>query len=437
MATITASGIGSGLDVENIVSKLVALEEIPLKKLQSDQSILKAQLSAFGQLKSNISTFETAADALGSTDKFKVFSASSSDSTAFTATADSTSAIASLDVTVTQLATPGKFVADAVTSTDTFGGGDLTIDVGGSSFTVTTTTTDTITDIQSAINSASDNTGVTASVLVEDSGTRLILTSNSTGTANEITITDGLATSLNLTQSAANQAKDSIIDVDGFTVTQSSNTVTGAIQGVTLNLLTEGGSSTLTVAKDEASITSSVNSFISAFNTLRTQLVSFRSEGAQLEADNTVLTMQNQFDSIINTEASLSGVSFSTFAEIGITRNKAGDFELDSDIFSTALSTDFDGISQLFADTDEGFISRLEAAATSFSSFDGLIDAREDGLNARIKDNQSSQDGLTRRLEIVERRIRAQFTALDSLVGSLQSTGSFLSQQLSSIPTPG
>ena len=135
---------------------------------------------------------------------------------------------------------------------------------------------------------------------------------------------------------------------------------------------------------------------------------------------------------VINTApVGLTG-TFTSLSELGIKTNaESGDLELDSTEFSDALDTDFASVSELFAHDDQGFAFRFDALADEFLDTDGVIDSREDGLNDRIRDYRDDQSDMERRLELKEKALRSQYAALDSLVGSLQNTGSFLIQQLS------
>jgi flagellar hook-associated protein 2 len=437
MASITSAGIGSGLDVEGIVTKLMALERIPLNNLKSKEKQLDSQISAFGFVKSSLAEFQKAVADLASADKFKVFAPTSSNESVATVTADSAAATGTFDVITTQLAQRNKFTGDAVADgTTVVGTGTLTLAVGADSFDVVIdSSNDELNQIRDAINNATDNKGVTASVLTDDAGSRLILTSDDTGTANALTIssTGDVATNLNLVEK--DQALDSIATIDGFTVTNTTNKVTGAIQGVTMDILTLG-SSTINVNRDDAQISSNVGKFVSAFNKLGKDIEAVREKGATLEADNTVLSVQNGINSVFNTSANITNGDFSFLAEVGLTRNELGEFVLDSSMLTTALDSDFEGVASLFSDDTEGFMSRLDDMVTGFNAFDGIVATRTEGLTTQVSDNRDQQDKFEVRLTIIEQRIRRQFSALDVLVGKLQSTSSFLTQQLANLPGP-
>ncbi len=438
MAQIQAPGAGSGLDINNIVSQLVALERRPINVLDSKQNLAEAQLSAFGQLKSSISTFQSALSDLSSVSKFQVFAPTSSNDSIFSATADENAVEGNYDLVVSNLAESQKLASAAFADPEAeVGEGTLSLTVAGNSFNVAIDSTNSsLYGIRDAINSAVDNVGVTATVINENGGSRLLLTSDETGTANtvSVTATNGGSGDLsqldgaNLTEIRA--AEDAALTIDGFSVTSSSNQIQDAISGVSLNLTGEG-SATLDVARDDAAITSSVQAFADAFNALRDEIDSQRS--GHLEADGTLLAVEQAILGELNKGQAITGSNSTYLSEVGIALDKAGRIQVDSVELQTALDNDFRSFANLLAAPDEGFTFRLDELASGFLETDGLIDAREDGLNNTISRYEDQKENLEFRLEIIEKRIRAQFTALDTLVSNLNATGSFLSQQLSSI----
>jgi len=430
---ISAPGIGSGLDVNSIVNQLVAIERQPINRLQADKANLNAQVSAFGTLKSALSTFQDALASLKTVSAFQVFTATSGDSTAFTATADSTAAIGSTNIQVTQLAVADKQasvgIADTGTTTLGTAGDTVQFTVNGNSFTVNGGGL-TLSQLRDAINNATDNVGVTATILSETpTSNRLVLTSDNTGTANAITtaFTGTLGTDLGLTSVTA--PKDAQITVDGFTVTRSSNTISDALSGVTLTLLgTNTTAAPLTISRDTDTVKTNIQSFVDAFNTLKSTMDSLDSK--ELQADSTLRSIQNAIQSVLNTPPA-SGSSFSYLSEIGVALQKDGTLAVDSTLLDPALAANFSNVAQLLANDDQGFLFRLDNSVTGFTQFGGLIDARNDGLNDRISTVDDRITSAERRLQITEKRLRSQFTALDTLLGQLNGTSSFLTQQLS------
>ena len=448
MATFSAPGIGAGIDGNSIITQLLAIQARPLNNIKRQQSAVQAQISAYGSLKSAVSTFKSALSDLVSADKFKQHAATSSDESAFTVSATSSAAAGNSSITVVSLADSHKRAssayADAVT--DIGGTGTIDITVNGSTSSITVAAGATLTDIKNAINEAGDNPGVTASIINEAGGSRLILTSDDTGLTNAISITttdddlnntDALGLSkLFYVGTGADQyareitaAADANLTVDGFTVNSASNSVTGVIEGVTIKL--EGaGSGTLAVASDDEAVTETVQGFVTAYNDLRSTLSTMYEN--DLNRDSTIRTIEQSLLSIMGSSTTTTGV-FTHLSSIGITRDKEGTMSLDSSKLTTALSTDFDSVTALFSDATEGIAVRLESYADDLLDFDGLLATREEGLNNRIRSFDDQIDRWKLRLVAIEKRYAKQFASLDATIAGLQGTSSFLSAQMTSL----
>ena len=444
---LSAGGVGSGLDVNGIVSQLMSLERAPLDRLTTQKTELDAKLSAYGQLKSALSTFQTAMGGLSSLDKFQVFSVASSNEDSFTATADSAASVANHSISVEALANAHKFTtndggltsyADANASIGTTG--TLEIAQGASSFQITIDgTNDTLDGIKNAINDAADNTGVTASIVNTGTESRLVLTADDSGTANEISIgaatTASVATALDFGTIAGNEAANASVIVDGISISSSTNVITDAISGVSLTLkqAVPGVPETLNVARDDAKVKESVQTFVDGYNDLRRVIKSMGGENGTLQGDSGLLSIERQMQGILNNAA--SGLTYGYLSEVGITSNAEGELTLDDSDFDAIVNSGFSDLADLFADSTEGFAVRFESMADGLIASDGLIKARETGINSTISSVEDRQLSLEYRLEIVESRYLRQFSALDSLIAQMNSTSSFLSQQLANIPS--
>lgn len=448
---ISSPGIGSNIDVNGLVGQLLALEARPLNTLKQRKSQYNAELSAFGKVSSDLSAFQSAVSALKTSDSFKVFTATAADTTYLTSSADSTASAGSHSITITQLAKAQKLFSEAFadTATTTIGTGSLTIGNGASSFAVTIdSSNNTLDGIVNAVNSASSNFGISASIVNDGTGYRLLFSPNDTGTAYAVTVAvtdtgDSVDTDANglsrlsytaggyvLSQTQA--AQNAIITVDGLTgINSASNTVTDVIQGVTLNLKKDGGvSTTLDVAVDTDAITTNATTLVTAYNKLITDISDLHKKGGQLEADNTLLTIQSQLVNVFNAQASISGNAYSYLAEVGIAIQANGTLAINSADFKSALSSKLNDVVKLFTDTTEGFSQRLYTEAGRLLQADGVIDAKNDGLAARISNLDLRIDQFQTRLTSTEARLRKQFSTLDSLLGSLNATSSLLSRQL-------
>lgn len=451
MPAITSAGLGSGLDIEGLVSKLVAAEGQPASvRLNTKEAKLQTDLSALGSLKGALSAFQTSLQGLKDVSAFQARTAISSNTDLFTVSADSSAVAGSFSIKVEQLAQSAKMRSGDFTSdTAVPGAGTLAIGLGASSFDITVASDTTLAGIRDAINKASDNPGITATLIKVDSGSQLVLTSDKVGAANAISITatdtdalDGndltrLSTaSLTSIQSAA----DAIIYIDGQKVTKTSNSLSDVISGVTISLKKADPlkTETLSIALDKESAKSKVNDFIKAYNSLAGTMSSLSSYNAQtkqagqLFGDATLRGVQNQIRQVLaNPVQGVAGVS--TLAEIGIKTNKSGMLELDSTKLDSVIASNFEAVSQLFA-SGNGLATRFDNVLTNYLSFDGALSSRVDGVNKQIGDINDQRDKLNLRLTAIEARYRKQFTAMDALLGQLQATGSYLTQQLANLP---
>lgn len=442
---ITASGVGSGLDIENIVSQLMTLERQPLVALQRKESDYQAQLSSYGRLKSAISSFKDAMGDLGDVEKFKVFSSTSSNEDVLTATTSSAAAGGIYGLDITRLAQNHKMGSSEFAPTDTIGGGAgdaITITVDGSDLTVDMSSAMTLAELRDAINDDDANPGVTASLLnTGDNTQRLILTSNESGYDKRMELTYGGTVGTTLGFGTVNRDANDVVmvdlteldaafTVDGFDITADSNKASGVIDGITLELK-QVGAATLKIDRDTETIKESAQALVDAYNQVDDTIKSLRN--GNLSGDSTLLSIQRQMRNLLNEPpVGLSG-SYSSLSEVGIKTNaETGALEFTASDFEDALDQDFSGVSQLFANDDQGYAFRFAALADSMLDTDGLLDAREDGINDRIDDLKDGQDRMELRLELKEKALRAQYAALDSLVGQLNSTSSFLLQQLGS-----
>lgn len=441
---ITAAGVGSGLDIENIVSQLMSIESQPLFALRRRESEFSAQLSAYGQLKSGLSSFQDAMAELSSLDKFRIFESTSTDEDVLTASADGSAAAGLYSVDITRLAQNHKQGSDEFADTATFGGtaGDsMILTVGADAITVDLTTAQTLSEIRDTINADAANPGVTATILNTGTGTqRLVLTADDSGYDNRVQLSYGgtiNAASFNLSTLNKDDLGATLVDlteldaaysVDGFALTSASNNVTNVIDGLTLELK-QVGSADLTLSRDTDSIKESVQTFVDAYNNVQSNLAVLGS--GTLSGDSSLRSIQSQLRNVLNTApVGLTG-SFNALSQVGITTDaKTGELIFNEVDFEDALDTDFTSVSELFAHDDQGIAFRFDVVAEGLLDTDGLIDTREDGLNDRIRNIQDDQLNFEARLELKEKALRSQYAALDSLLGSLNQTSQFLFAQL-------
>lgn len=452
MATTTSTSSTFGaLDVGSLVSQLMAVERQPINKLNAKVSSNQAKISSFGTLKGLVSGLQTAVQGLST--KLQGFSATASDTSAVSAIAASSAVAGSYTINATSLAKAhGLAAAGQVDDTAAISAGASTV-----TFTVGTTSTDitiaagaTLQDIRSAINTA--NIGVTATIVNDGSGTpyRLALSSNSTGLDNaisSITVKAGGDAALNNllaynpTENAPAPvvpmvetvpASNAVFTVNGIQITKSSNTVTDAIQGVTLTLSKEATPATLTVARDQAAVSTAASEFVDAYNTLSSQLKSLSAYGTTttaaptLAGDGTVRLMRDQLRDIFLTAP--TGGTLTSLAQVGITTQADGTLKLDSSKLTSAMASDFGDVSNLLASAT-GYATRLDEWSTSVVQTSGLIDKHTSSLDSYIKGYSEQIEKLEVRMTILQKQYTSTYTLLNTMLSSMNSTSSYLTQQ--------
>jgi flagellar hook-associated protein 2 len=450
---IAASGIGSGIDILGLVDQLVNSSRARPEQLLDDrESKLSGQISSIGTLKSAISTFQDSLEKLNDPASFLVYSGSSSDETVATLTAGATAQPGTFGINVTQLAVANKVSTTAFADSDTtaVGTGNLTVaNANGDSFMLSFAGSgdNTLDAIAKSINDASDNFGVTATVINIDDGiggfdSKLVITANETGEDYALTLTaDPSLNALdNATGSLANvtTAKNAIIEIDGVAnvFTSQSNKVTGAIDGVTLDLV-KLGTTTAIVAADQDGIVENVEAFVDSYNkmiaTFNIQTAYNDGEAGPLFSDATIRSLRSQITTTIADTVPSATSSYNSLSALGITTNDNGELSLDSAELKEALDADFDSVSIVFTATD-GIATRLDTSVEQYTKFAGLLDSKKDSLNTRLDLVGDARERLEYRIGKMEARLTAQFIAMDGLLASLNSTGSFLTQQLANLP---
>ena len=219
---------------------------------------------------------------------------------------------------------------------------------------------------------------------------------------------------------------DANYTIDGYALTAASNTVSGVVDGITLNLK-DVGTSTLSLSRDDDAIKESVQSFVDAYNALYKTIDSLSKN--ELSGDSTLRSIQNAIRGEYNRATTGLSGSYSSLVQIGInTDARSGRLSLDSSNLTEALDTDFQSVAELFADNTEGFAARLAGVADTLLGSDNFVKAREEGLRARIDSEELSILSWEARLELKETALRAKFASLDSLIGSMQGTMAFVSR---------
>jgi len=455
MATISSTGIGSGLDINSLVTQLVAAERAaPEQRINRDTSKVTTEFTAMATLKGAMSSFQAAVNALKGADAFAPRKATVSDEEAFTASVTSKAAAGNYDVEVVQLATAAR-VGSALFPAgpdSVVGTGTLTVAMGDKSFSVDITSDNSLAAIRDAINSSKDNPGVRATLIrdTSGSGSYLVLSGSKTGADNAITVSStgadaGLAQLVTDFQTVDPDrdvtAQDAIVFVSGYEIHSDTNKVSGAIDGVTLSLkkAEDGALVSLNVERDDATIQKRAETFVSAYNVLAQQIASLSrydattKTGGPLLGDSMLRSLDSQVRRILSQPVAGATGGYTTLASLGITTNVNGTLQLDASRFSDALAADPDAVSRIFTATDSGVAPRLADFLQTKLSSTGEFAARDQRIADKRRDLAKQTDALDVRMEMIQARYMKQFTALDSMLSQLQSTSSYLSQQTTSL----
>jgi flagellar hook-associated protein 2 len=445
---LTSVGLGSGLDINGIVSALVTSEQAPkVAQFNSKEGAINAEISALGSLKSALSEFKDSLSFLSKTDSFDSQSLSVSKNTYLTSSVTNSAVSGSYSVSVEQLAQSQKVGSLAVSDvTAPLDEGSLNFAVDGNSFDIAVTAEDTLQTLVAKINADENNVGITATIVNSDDGAKLVLTSNKTGTANNVIVsaTDtGAGTVLadTFAMTELQPAKDSIVYIDGLKLTSSSNTVEGAIDGVTLNLREADIAqlTTLTVKQNTNSIKSGIKSFVEAFNAMSktiTDLTSYNSAtqtAAVLQGDSLPRGIQSQLRGVISSAFSTSGGNLS-LASIGITTTRSGTLEIDDDILTEALKNNVTGIKEMFTTEETGAATKLDSYLDSYVGTGSIIDSRDTSLDSNLERLNDQREVFARKMASFEARLFKQYNYMDLIVGQLSTQSSDLQSRLDSLP---
>ncbi len=467
MAGISSIGVGSGLPLDSLIERLVAAERAPVEnRLNLKEAGLQAKLSAFGILKSAVSSLQDSLKGMTKVGTERV--ATSGDDSVLSATAQSTALVGEYNVQVSQLASVHSLASKAYDDPNSIvGSGTLTIDFGTTEYdpdtdvyTGFTTTADkgphtvtidntnnTLEGIKNAINEA--EIGVNAVIVNDGLGYRLLLSSEETGAENslQISVTDDTggeladlafnATATNMEQTVA--AQDANITINGLEVTSQSNAVSDAIPGVTLDLKNTSDEKSIKVdiELDKQKLTEALEGFVTEYNALNEQLKSFTNynaetqEAAVLLGENSVRGLKSQLQNSLVSAVEGESVTdaFRHLVDLGVKTDENGELSVDSAALSDAIDQDFAAVVGLL----QGFGETLDDSLWNFLSTGGILDSRTRGIQTRLDNISEQRFELNLRIESLEERLVKQFGALDTLLGQLQNTSAFLAQQLSSL----
>lgn len=471
IGTISSAGLGSGLDVNSIVSQLLALERKPIDMLAATRSKLDAQLSSYGKLQSSLSSVRDAARSLTDATAWTPTTVNSVDAAAVSAVSSGSTPPGSYAVEVSRLASAQSLTSGVLPApTAVVGTGTLTIELGQwftnppdftptagvSSVSITIAPgEDTLEKIRDKINAA--GAGVAASIVNDASGARLALRSSETGELNgfRITVADGDgnngdAAGLSLLaynpasgvsqMTQAQAAANAQLTINNIPISSASNTLTDVLDGLTVRIgRVTTGPVDVVVTRDNETIKKSITAFADAYNNLvklmreQTSYDETSKKAGALQGDRGAVALLNRLRTMIGANSDASA-TFRRLADIGLEPQRDGTLKVDTTKLDSAVGR-LDELKTFFSRDDvgtanDGFATTLRQFADLTLASDGVLTTRQDGLRQRIDQIQDRAAQLEDRLALTEKRLRAQYTSLDRNMASLTALQSYVAQQV-------
>ena len=469
MASISSPGIGSGLDVNSIISQMMAVERRPLQLLQTSASSIDTKISSYGQVKSALSALYDAANGLMSPSVWQSKQISSTDKDVLTGSVSTAAGVGNFSVQVTALASRQSLASGSFASGALMGSaGTLSLQTGrwdaaGTGFTgagaavpISIEASDTLADVASKINSA--NAGVSAVVVKGTNGDQLLVRGTNTGQENGFALSalqngsppapgsalsklvydqDSVAAAqASMTRTV--MAQDATFTINGIEATSATNTVTDVVPGVTLNLLkTSTTPVEVTVSADKKAVRDKVEAFQQAYNKINTLLAEQTrydqgSKTAQpLQGDSTATGLQNALRGLLGRPDATG----TYFTNVGLELQRDGSLSINATKLDAALN-DLPKLEQnLTASTGnvatDGLVTRMRDFVFGANGVEGNITGRSKALEAAKKRNQNEQETMSLRLEQRQKNMLKQYQALDAKLGSMSSLNSFMTSQIS------
>lgn len=471
---ISSIGLGSGLDVEKMVAQLVALEQKPIQALQTKATGINSKMSAFSQLKSQISNLQTQVNKLTSAATWQGRVLSSSNASTVSGTATSKAAFGTYDVKVQELASAQTIGSGLVASgTTALGQGRLTINLGewvrdpddvaaplvwkanevdGVPIDITAED-NSLAKVAAKINAA--NAGVTATVLRDHTGDRLTLQSNTTGGNAAFTVAveetvpglkrfeylggDGGGAAMARSQTA----QDTLATINGIAMSSRNTLFTEVADGVSLTVSQKMAGADapvrITIKGDTETAKTALKNLVESYNALSSAMATMTAydkdtkTAGTLQGDSSAINLQNALRRLLSGSSGAGG-AFGTLSQMGLEFQTDGKLKIDDTKLTKALE-DPDSMAKFFAadlegSENDGLGVRLKAFTTGLLSSDGVFATKDDSMKAQLKRNTQDQERMTTRVNAYEKRLLAQYTALDTKMSSLTALDNYVSQQV-------
>lgn len=461
---ISSVGVGSGLDVESIVSQMIALEKQPIKTLEAKATVIESKISTYGEIKSLTDDLNAAVRDLTLDRTWNTVKISSSSSSVANATMTGAAAAGSYNVEVVKLAQAQTSATAQFGATDTMGAAgklQFTLGTATTSIDIDVTDTDTLATIVGKINgdSALSKSVVASVVTGADGKQQLMVRARDTGSAGafQMAVAEDVAGAGNLaklnflpvssevegTAVAGQLAQDALIKLNGVQVMSTSNTFAETIPGLSITVTEAGKSTLLTVTQDKDALQASIQKFVDSYNALNdlmtasTKYTEESKSAGVLQGDSSTVSLQNALRMLTQGIASQAEGAFSRLSDAGIAMQQGGKLSVDATKLSTALN-DVESLKQMFAAKADslgnggGIAVNFKSFTDQLLAYEGTLNNKTDSLEKQLKLNQGEVEKVETRAETVEARLRKQYTALDVKMASLGSLSSYVEQMVAS-----
>jgi len=465
MPDLTFTGIGSGLQVSEIVEAIVGAETAPfVARSNKQQAEITTDISAVGALKSALENVTDSIAALADADNYQLRRASGTDNFV-SLTASKDAQIGNYSVKVDSLAQSHKLMSGAIGATEAVGAGTLNIAVNSIDFDITVTATDTLSDIRDAINNNVDNDSVIATIVTDNAGQHLIMTSKESGIENAITTTVTDSDSDNIDNlglsrlaydtsalpspitnlSEVSEALDAQITIDGtLVVTNSDNVFKDVIDGVDITAKklhdVDDDISQISFSADNSNIKAGLEKFVESYNELQSlnkQLGAAGENGSgALSGDSLLRGLMGKLRQELVKSFDTGNGSTLSLSELGVRTDRYGVLSLDTEDLNEYIESDINGVEQFFvgSGSTDGFAASLKTLTSYYTDSDGIIQNRIDSKTSQLDRLDDDNVAFSRRMESLEARLYAQYNAMDLIVAGLNSTSTYIMAQLDNMP---
>lgn len=459
---ISFTGLGSGLQVSEIVGALVNAEKAPFEsRLNKKENNLTTDISAVGALKAALEKVQESMSALGDVDNYQKRTISGNDDF-ISLSSDKDAQPGGYSVKVNNLATEHKIMSSAFDAANPVGAGTMTLSSGDNSFDIAVSDTATLSEVRDAINNSKDNKSINATIITDDTGQRLVFSAKNSGLENEIKITvadddtnntDTAGLSRLAFDSAGVQnvnqvveAVDASITIDGaVNVSSATNEFKNVIDGITITAKKSHGVdddlSKLTVEENNDNIKAGLNTFIESYNELlelSKNLGKSGEDGAGVMAGDSLLRgVMSKLRQEITNSVDLGDGNSLSLSQLGVEADRYGKLSLDSERLDEQVKNDVDLVQQFFIDENKdegGFAQSFDELMNFYTKSDGLIQNRIDSKEGQLRGIDDERVSFARKMQSLESRLYAQYNSMDLLVAGLNSTSNYLQSQLDNMP---